>query len=103
MMELTKKEVEERLQTNQASFLYFYTPLCGTCKVASKMLEVVSALDATIQIKSCNINQIPTLAQQLKIKSVPCLLIIENGEIRQEIYAFHSIEYLHELLKSYLI
>ncbi len=89
--------IEEGLQV-----LYLYTPMCGTCQVAKKMLTVVDELLPSLQIHSINLNYYPEEAKDLGIESVPCLLLCEDGEVKEKVYAFQSVGNLYELLKQYI-
>lgn len=82
-------------QSDQALF-YLYTPMCGTCQVASKMMLVVNELKKDLPIGRADLNYLEDLAIDYEIESVPCLLIAEKGEVKEKIYAFQSIPYLLE-------
>lgn len=99
MIEWSRNEWENHAQNTDITAYYLYTPLCGTCQVATKMLAVVEELLPDLQIGKANLNYVEDLAIELEIESVPCLLISENGEIREKIYAFHSVPFLYEKLK----
>ncbi|MDE5411857.1 thioredoxin family protein [Alkalihalobacterium chitinilyticum] len=103
MKEISRQQLIQMLGSQVGvSLVYFYSPFCGTCKLATKMLEVITTeIYPTLQISKCNINAVPDVAQSLKIKSVPLLLIMKHGEIVEEIYAFRSIEYLDKILEPY--
>jgi len=80
--------------TNQNSgLIYFYTPLCGTCQVAARMLQVIEHL-VDVTIGKINVNYSSAIAKELAIESVPCLLLIKDGKVMETIYAFHSVPYL---------
>ena len=102
MIELNKNQLTDLLGSNQVNIIYFYTPLCGTCKLATKMLTVISNLVPDRNIFSCNINLVPDLAHKMMIKSVPCLLVIENGLVEKEVYAFHSVPHILNILEEYI-
>ena len=85
-------------QTDQ-SILYIYTPMCGTCQVASKMLTVCEHL-IDQPIPQLNANYAPELMEGLQIESVPCLLIKTAPDAYEKIYAFQSVPYLLEKLKT---
>lgn len=81
--------------------IYFYTPMCGTCQLASKMLEIVDEAIPTMQISKCNLNYFPAVAAEYEIESVPCLTIWKNGMIVEKIYAFKSVPYIYDIVNSY--
>lgn len=100
MKEWTHKEWTKEKNTKHITAFYLYTPMCGTCQVASKMLSVVTELLPDLQIGKANLNYIQEIAGLYEVESVPCLLITEDGKIKEKIYAFHSVPYLYGKLKS---
>jgi protein-disulfide isomerase-like protein with CxxC motif len=84
----------------EITVMCLYTPLCGTCQVASRMVDVVEKLFPDITFLREDLNYIPERAIEWQIESVPCLLIFQNGELKKKIYAFHSVPYLYETIKK---
>ncbi|MDF0727462.1 thioredoxin family protein [Cytobacillus sp. S13-E01] len=103
MNEWTEQQINEMMQSNTPFCLYLYTPLCGTCQVASKMLTVVKELTPNVTIGKCDLNYMPAKAKEWIVESVPCLLIFNDGIIDKRIYAFRSVEYLYTLIQESLI
>ncbi len=102
MEELTNHQLEEKLQKREPLFFVFvHTPLCGTCKLAKRMIEVTALSFPSLSVYSLNINHFPSFAQKWRVESVPSLLIYKNGLGAERIYAFHSISYIHRLFKRY--
>ncbi|MBD1380792.1 thioredoxin family protein [Metabacillus arenae] len=99
MEKLTKEDLFQLGESDQ--FLYLYTPLCGTCQLAAKMLTIVEEAMPSLTIHSCDLNYIPTLAEEWKIESVPCLLFFKEGQLDKKVYAFQSVENLYNLFKTY--
>ena len=99
MKEWTRKEWEMTSIREGMTAYYLYAPMCGTCQVASKMLAVVEEMILDVEMGQANLNFVESLAKDFQIESVPCLLITENGKIREKIYAFHSVPFLYEKLK----
>lgn len=100
MMDITKEQLQS-IENEDLTFLYLYTPLCGTCQLAKKMLTIVEEAIPSLTIYMKDLNYIPTYAEKWKIESVPCLLILQNGEIKLKKYAFHSLEHIYEVIKQY--
>jgi thioredoxin 1 len=80
--------------------VFFYTPLCGTCKLGERMLQVTTELNLNVNIKRVNLNYSPELAAEWEIQSVPCLLLLKNGEEIKKIFAFQSVDYLYNEIQS---
>ncbi|RDW18681.1 thioredoxin [Oceanobacillus arenosus] len=96
MQEVTTKQL---VQENY--LLYIYTPFCGTCSVARSMLEKIESIHKQDIFYEMNASLHPEFMQELKIESVPCLLIKEGNEIKEKVYAFQSIANIYSLLLEY--
>ncbi|WP_100407264.1 thioredoxin family protein [Bacillus solitudinis] len=102
MNEVNSIILQEKLDKREAlTVLFVYSPLCGTCRLAGNMLEVIEASYPSLPIYKLNINHAPSFAQDWRIKSVPCLLVFQKGLGVERRYAFHSIGHLHEMMKPY--
>ncbi|GIN56686.1 thioredoxin family protein [Lederbergia ruris] len=100
MKECTKDEIIDALENKESVVLYFYTPLCGTCQVAGKMLGIVEQMMDELPFKKADLNYLPEIAERFSIESVPCLIQLNEGKIQNKIYAFHSVPYLYEKLRK---
>ncbi len=87
----TRKQWEMIKSNTTQSLFYLYTPMCGTCAVASKMMQVVEAMRQEIPMGKADLNYMEDIAVDYEIESVPCLLITEDGKVREKIYAFRSV------------
>ncbi len=102
MNEIKPEQWSQYLKTDGVQFIYFYTPMCGTCQLASKMLEVVNETILTFHFNKCNLNYFPAVASEYEIESVPCLTIFQDGKIVEKIYAFKSVTYIYNIVNNYI-
>jgi thioredoxin 1 len=100
MQEWKTDELNTAIQQKRTFYLYLYTPICGTCQVASRMLDITHELIPDVACGKININFSQSLAMQYKIESVPCLMIFKEGTLDKKIYAFQSVPYLYSILKK---
>ncbi|PPA70110.1 thioredoxin family protein [Jeotgalibacillus proteolyticus] len=96
------EHLNDKLDNTQNTALYLYTPMCGTCKLAGRMLEVTAAALNSYDIGKADLNFVESLAELYQIESVPCLLIWKNGELTDKIYKFESVPNLFDKLQSNL-
>ncbi|MBE1556457.1 thioredoxin family protein [Sporosarcina limicola] len=92
----TREDWETTLKESPIAAYYLYTPMCGTCAVASKMVEVIHTMKPELPIGKADLNYVQSIARNYEIESVPCLLIQKDGIITDKIYAFRSVPYLLE-------
>jgi len=79
--------------------IFFYTSLCGTCKLGERMLDIIDSMNNHIPIRKINISYAPNLRDSWRICSVPCLVVLNNGKPEQFEYAMRSVDYLYDILK----
>ena len=88
--------------------IFVHTPLCGTCQVARKMIEVVDAMHRNMQrdgknapvIYECNANLFPNQMQTWRVKSVPALLVVVDNRVWRRLYAFESVSHVDAFIAS---
>ncbi|MGD6968673.1 thioredoxin family protein [Rossellomorea vietnamensis] len=98
MRKLSLEHIEEAVQKQTYAALYLFTPLCGTCLVAGKMVDVTEKLFPQVAFIKADLNYIPAIAEKYAVESVPCMLLFHTGRLVNKIYAFQSVPYLHEEL-----
>jgi thiol-disulfide isomerase/thioredoxin len=100
MKELTKVEVEGLIKFNkEAVAIFFYTPFCGTCKLATKMIDITLEALPAVNIYKCNVNSVPQIISKWEITSVPCIVILNKGDVIKRVYAINSVAKLYDLFR----
>ena len=63
----------------------FWAPWCGPCKMQGPILEKVAAAvgDKAI-ISKVNVDEAPELAAKYGIRSIPTLILLKDGESKQQ-------------------
>ncbi|MDF2721341.1 MAG: thioredoxin [Paenibacillus sp.] len=99
MVERTEAELVERAEDGGRYAVFLYTPLCGTCKLAERMLDILQVMRPDFTIDKANVNRMPLLVNRWRIESVPCLLQLEQGQVKRKMYAFASIDNVYRFLE----
>lgn len=97
MRHLNEEELLKELWTKGAPLAVFlYTPFCGTCKAARRMLEVAEHLLPEGIIADADVNMLPKIVQQYQIRSVPALLVAkaDRSSMPSIRYSMGSVEEL---------
>ena len=101
MQEITDEVLIKELLQKEGSIIFFYTPFCQTCKIAERMLHIVTeAKEMNPVVFTCNLNYFPWVAEKLGIQSVPALTIIGINNDNQTLFAFESVVTIDEFLKK---
>jgi thioredoxin 1 len=81
MIEVNKDNFDkEVLQSEKRVLVDFNAEWCGPCKMMKPVLEEISTSNNDIKIVSINVDDEDELASKYNISSIPCLVLIENGE-----------------------
>ncbi len=88
-----------RYSSEAPDAVLFYTPFCGTCRVAEKMLDVVMEMRPDLKIGKCNVNFAQNIVQDWQITSVPCLTVLQHGIPMRKEYAMRDVRHLLEVLR----
>lgn len=99
LTEISEKSFLALGRLHRKEALFFATPLCGTCKVAERMLEIAAAAPGAMPVTKLNINFAPQLRERWQVGSVPALVILEDGKPVQTLYAMRSAGDLYEALR----
>lgn len=104
IQEMAGEELHHQLQDVEKAplFIYLYTPFCGTCKLAHRLLEITAEAIPQARIIASNLNYLPALAQAWQITSVPALVVYGENGVIAKYYAFHSVDYLYGLVQFHL-
>ncbi|WP_438350952.1 thioredoxin domain-containing protein [Paenibacillus sp. FA6] len=103
MRELNEQEVRSQMDSGgKPVALFLYTPLCGTCAATKRMLTVAEHLLPEGTISAANVNMMPLLAQDYKIRSVPAMLLMDadRNDPPNILYRMGSVEELLVAIRS---
>jgi thioredoxin 1 len=105
LTEISYQELQLIKKTHMKPLVIFvYTPLCGTCKLARKMLEIaIDSFDGKIIAVACNLNHMPRLAEEWKLQSVPSLAFYNKNRLYNVIFSFQSVTNLVTNIKDFIL
>ncbi|ADU30187.1 thioredoxin family protein [Evansella cellulosilytica] len=95
----TNEQLDLLINEKRGVFIYLYTPLCGTCKLARRFLSIIEDSEQVPPIYEADINFFKEKRQQWEVKSVPALLHLDNNNVIGKLYAFQSVTNVYEFVK----
>jgi len=57
----------------------FFAPWCGPCKVMAPALDMLAATHPGVRVVKVDVDQSPETAIAFRIRSVPTLVLMQNG------------------------
>lgn len=81
----------------------FFATWCGPCQYQGPILEeVASALGDSARIIKIDVDKNPSAAQAYGVRSVPTLMVFQNGEAKWKNAGVKQKDELIALLKGYM-
>ena len=75
---------DEVINSSKPVLLDFWSPRCGPCRAVLPIVEEIADENPHIKVGKINVEEHPELAIQFKIRSVPTLMVMQNGEIKDK-------------------
>jgi thioredoxin 1 len=76
---------------------------CGPCKIMEKLFSKLEGEFNSIKFMVLDVDNVPEITKQFKIRSVPTILILKDGMEVQRISGVSLIEPLRKCLKDVLV
>ena len=97
---LTAETFDELIFKSSGTILIdFFAPWCGPCKMMAPILEGFAEEHAgKVKVYKVDVEDQPTLADRLRILSVPTLMVVKDGKIQTRIEGTRDSDGLKELL-----
>lgn len=85
-VELTASTFPQHIKRNDIPIVVdFWAPWCGPCKQQTPILEkVAAAVGDKAVISKVNVDESPELAAKYGIRSIPTLILLKDGENKQQ-------------------
>lgn len=77
----------------------FYAEWCGPCQLMKPIFEKLSNEKTDYIFASVNLDENPSLADQYRITSIPCLIMFKNGDVEKRKMGYSSEHDINEWLR----
>lgn len=100
---ITNENIAEVLAGSKPVLIDFWATWCGPCRVLGPTIdEIASEFDGRVTVAKCNVDDADEVAMQYRIRNIPTLLFIKDGEVKDRTVGIVSKTEITEKLNSLL-
>jgi thioredoxin 1 len=100
-MEISGKELQEKINNGEKIIIEFWAEWCGPCRVMKPVFErVASNNDTEVQMYTMDIDQNRDYAQTLGIRSIPTIKLFSNGNVTDTVVGVIGEEKIKSLVNN---
>ncbi len=81
------KQYDELLAKGEV-LVDFFATWCGPCNMLSPVIEQVAAEHPELTVLKIDVDELPTLAQRYGVASIPTLLHVQDGQVKNQALGF---------------
>ena len=91
----------EVLKSDKLVLIDFYADWCGPCKMMSPIIdEIAEEVGDKIKVGKINVDENQELAMEYEVMSIPTIIILQNGEVKNSFVGVREKEEIISCLEK---
>lgn len=96
---ITKTNFESEVKSFKGEVLLdFWASWCGPCRMLSPVIDEIAEETPALKVGKVNVDDEPDLAAAFRVQSIPTVVIIKDGEIKEISVGYKPKDEIIELL-----
>lgn len=99
VLHITKENYEQEVVKSEKTVLMdFWASWCMPCRMVSPIIDEIAGEREDVKVCKINVDEQPELAAKFGIMSIPTLVVMENGEIKNKALGARPKQQILDLL-----
>lgn len=90
VINISDNDFNDIIANNKLVVVDFFATWCGPCRALSPYIDELATNHHHILFAKANIEETPVIANELDVKSLPCVVIFENGKEINRVVGFNK-------------
>lgn len=101
VLKITNENYEEEvLKSDKPVVIDFYADWCGPCRMMSPIVdEIAEEMAGEIKVGKVNVDDNQELAMEYGVMSIPTIVIMENGKVKNTLVGVRDKNEIKEMFK----
>ena len=74
----------EVINSEKPVLLDFWASWCGPCRMVAPIVDEIAAERSDLKVGKVNVDELPELAGQFGVLSIPTLVVMKNGKVTNQ-------------------
>ena len=76
---------DEVINSEKPVLLDFWASWCGPCRMVAPIVDEIADERSDVKVGKVNVDDEPELASKFGVMSIPTLVVMENGKIKNQV------------------
>lgn len=103
IVDVTDQSFASEVEGSGTVLVDFWAPWCGPCKMIAPVLEEIDEeIGDKLKIAKVNVDENPDTSGRFGIMSIPTLMVVKDGEVKEKLVGFQPKEQLLDAVNKHL-
>ncbi len=98
VIKVDKNKFAELEAGEKTVLLDFYADWCGPCRIVSPIIDEIAEERTDIVVGKVNVDEQPELASRFGVFSIPTLVVLKDGKVKEQVTGARPKQQILELL-----